>query len=67
MLQLVPAKAGLRPGRAVIAVTGEGSMLELYHNDMSTCAQKVRVALGEKNLEMKRPSAESPHRRSASS
>jgi glutathione S-transferase len=26
-------------------------MLELYHNDMSTCAQKVRVALGEKNLE----------------
>ena len=23
----------------------------LYHNDMSTCAQKVRVTLGEKNLE----------------
>jgi glutathione S-transferase len=26
-------------------------VLELYHNDMSTCAQKVRVTLGEKNLE----------------
>jgi glutathione S-transferase len=23
-------------------------MLELYHNDMSTCAQKVRLALAEK-------------------
>ena len=26
-------------------------MLELYHNDMSTCAQKVRMALAEKDLE----------------
>ena len=26
-------------------------MLELYHNDMSTCAQKVRTALGEKGLD----------------
>ena len=26
-------------------------MLELYHNDMSTCAQKVRLALAEKALE----------------
>ncbi|HEX7008029.1 MAG TPA: glutathione S-transferase family protein [Alphaproteobacteria bacterium] len=26
-------------------------MLELYHNDMSVCAQKVRVALAEKGLE----------------
>jgi glutathione S-transferase len=26
-------------------------MLELYHNDMSTCAQKVRLTLAEKNLE----------------
>ena len=25
-------------------------MLELYHNDMSTCAQKVRVTLAEKDL-----------------
>jgi glutathione S-transferase len=25
-------------------------MLELYHNDMSTCAQKVRATLAEKNL-----------------
>jgi glutathione S-transferase len=25
-------------------------MLHLYHNDMSTCAQKVRFALGEKSL-----------------
>ncbi len=28
-------------------------MLELYHNDMSTCAQKVRFALAEKKLEWK--------------
>ncbi len=26
-------------------------MLELYHNDMSTCAQKVRLALAEKGLD----------------
>ncbi|MAF49301.1 MAG: glutathione S-transferase family protein [Rhodospirillales bacterium] len=26
-------------------------MLELYHNDMSSCAQKVRMALAEKGLE----------------
>ncbi|MBT6291639.1 MAG: glutathione S-transferase family protein, partial [Rhodospirillaceae bacterium] len=26
-------------------------MLELYHNDMSSCAQKVRTALAEKGLE----------------
>jgi glutathione S-transferase len=26
-------------------------MIELYHNDMSTCAQKVRMALAEKGLE----------------
>ena len=26
-------------------------MLELYHNTMSSCAQKVRVALAEKGLE----------------
>ena len=25
-------------------------MIELYHNDMSVCAQKVRFALAEKNL-----------------
>ena len=25
-------------------------MLELYHNDMSTCAQKVRATLAEKDL-----------------
>ena len=25
-------------------------MLHLYHNDMSTCAQKVRFALAEKNV-----------------
>ena len=25
-------------------------MLELYHNDMSTCAQKVRLMLAEKGL-----------------
>ena len=29
---------------------GERAMLELYHNTMSACAQKVRVALAEKNL-----------------
>jgi glutathione S-transferase len=28
-------------------------MLELYHNDMSTCAQKVRLVLAEKGLEWK--------------
>jgi glutathione S-transferase len=28
-------------------------MLELYHNDMSTCAQKVRLTLAEKGLEWK--------------
>lgn len=28
-------------------------MLELYHNDMSTCAKKVRVALAEKGLDWK--------------
>jgi glutathione S-transferase len=28
-------------------------MLELYHNDTSTCAQKVRVTLAEKNLDWK--------------
>ena len=28
-------------------------MLELYHNDMSVCAQKVRFALGEKALQWK--------------
>jgi hypothetical protein len=26
------------------------SMLELYHNNISVCAQKVRVVLAEKNL-----------------
>ena len=25
-------------------------MIELYHNDMSLCAQKVRVGLAEKHL-----------------
>ena len=30
-------------------------MLELYHNDMSTCAQKVRGVLAEKNLEWSGP------------
>ena len=28
-------------------------MLELYHNDMSTCAKKVRIALAEKGLDWK--------------
>jgi glutathione S-transferase len=28
-------------------------MIELYHNDMSVCAQKVRFALGEKSLDWK--------------
>jgi glutathione S-transferase len=28
----------------------EETMLELYHNDMSTCAQKVRATLAEKDL-----------------
>ena len=28
-------------------------MIELYHNDMSVCAQKVRFTLGEKTLEWK--------------
>ena len=28
-------------------------MIELYHNDMSVCAQKVRFALGEKALQWK--------------
>src|SRR5215204_886925 len=28
-------------------------MIELYHNDMSVCAQKVRFALGEKGLDWK--------------
>jgi len=28
-------------------------MIELYHNDMSVCAQKVRFALAEKKLSWK--------------
>ena len=28
-------------------------MLELYHNDMSVCAQKVRIVLAEKKLNWK--------------
>jgi glutathione S-transferase len=28
-------------------------MIELYHNDMSVCAQKVRFVLGEKELKWK--------------
>ena len=28
-------------------------MLELYHNDMSVCAQKVRIVLAEKKLDWK--------------
>ena len=28
-------------------------MIELYHNGMSTCSQKVRLALTEKNQEFK--------------
>ena len=27
---------------------GRKGMLELYHNDMSTCAQKVRLTLAER-------------------
>lgn len=27
-------------------------MIELYHNDMSVCAQKVRFALTEKKLKL---------------
>ena len=26
------------------------TLMELYHNDMSTCAQKVRLTLAEKEL-----------------
>ena len=29
---------------------GEDFMIELYHNDMSVCAQKARFALAEKKL-----------------
>ncbi|MBL1242070.1 MAG: glutathione S-transferase N-terminal domain-containing protein, partial [OCS116 cluster bacterium] len=29
----------------------KGEMMELYHNDMSVCSQKVRVTLAEKGLE----------------
>ncbi len=29
---------------------GEGLMLELYHNDISVCSQKVRLVLAEKGL-----------------
>src|SRR5262245_48971728 len=32
------------------AMKGRGPMLALYHNDMSLCAQKVRVCLAEKGL-----------------
>ena len=28
-------------------------MIQLYHNDMSSCAQKVRIVLAEKGLEWK--------------
>jgi glutathione S-transferase len=31
-------------------IAGDRSMIELYHNDMSVCAQKVRLTLAEKNL-----------------
>jgi glutathione S-transferase len=34
-------------------MNGEYNMLELYHNDMSVCAQKVRLVLAEKALEPK--------------
>ena len=40
-------------------------MIELYHNDMSVCAQKVRFALAEKKLCVGRTSSESSRRRSA--
>ena len=33
------------------SVSGENNVLALYHNDMSSCAQKVRLCLAEKNLE----------------
>jgi glutathione S-transferase len=37
-------------GLAGITKSEEASMLELYHNNVSVCAQKVRVVLAEKNL-----------------
>ena len=35
----------------MLQINGKETMLALYHNDMSLCAQKVRVALAEKALE----------------
>jgi glutathione S-transferase len=34
----------------VMLVPGESADLELYHNNISVCSQKVRVVLAEKNL-----------------
>jgi glutathione S-transferase len=36
---------------ALIVPKGGGTLLALYHNDMSCCAQKVRLCLSEKGLE----------------
>jgi glutathione S-transferase len=42
----------IAPGHdGTAAKEGRGTMLALYHNDMSLCAQKVRVCLAEKGLE----------------
>ncbi len=42
-------------------------MLALYHNDMSLCAQKVRVCLAEKGLDMGETAISSCARASISS
>jgi glutathione S-transferase len=35
---------------ATITESREASMLELYHNNVSVCAQKVRIVLAEKDV-----------------
>jgi len=34
-----------------VNINGDATVLKLYHNDMSVCAQKVRLTLAEKGLE----------------
>ena len=45
------AELGSSPARNETKDTGRKLMLELYHAPQSTCSQKVRIALAEKNLD----------------
>jgi len=50
-MDLLQGYAVARPeSMALVAWLRHSRAMELYHNDMSTCAQKVRMVLHEKNL-----------------